>query len=84
MANTLDIKKHSVFGDLLLKIVKVTGDGSTTTMTAGSIGLSYIMGVWTQDVDDDAILDFSVMAGSTVTFDAITSTKIQMFFVVGW
>lgn len=84
MANTLSIKRHAVFGDLLLKIVEVTGDGSATTMTAGSVGLSYILGVWTQDIDDDAIIDFSVMAGSTVTFDAITSTKKQLFFVLGW
>ena len=84
MANTQVIEKHTGIGDLLLKIVKVTGDGSATTMTAGSIGLSYITAVWTQDVDDDNALQISTYSGTTITFEAITATKVQLFFVLGY
>lgn len=84
MANTLSIKKHTGIADLLLKIVEVTGDGSATTMTAGSIGLSYITAVWATDVDDDNALMFSTYSGTSITFEAISSTKKQVFFVLGY
>lgn len=84
MANTVTVKRHSGIGDLLLKIVEVTGDGSTTSITAVSVGLTYIVACWSQDVDDNNALQMSTYSGTSVTIEAISDTKKQLFFFVGW
>lgn len=84
MANTVTIKRHTGIGDLLLKIVQVTGDGSTTTMTAGSVGLSYITAAWSHSVDDTGTGYISVYQGTSITFVAVDNTKKRVFYILGY
>jgi len=75
--------RHSL-GDRVLVVAELTGDGSATGVTAASLGLSYIDYFWSMDVDDDAQLGTSDYTGSSITIDAITNTKKQLIFVVGY
>lgn len=84
MANTLSVKDRVSIGNRVLVAVEVTGDGSDTTMTAAEIGLARITAAWAADIDDDATLGFASNSGTSITHDAITSSKKQMIFCVGF
>ena len=84
MANTISVKQTVSLGNKILKIVEITGDGSTTSTTALSLGLSRIDAAWWADIDDDNAMQTSDYEGSSITHEAITSTKKQLLFAVGY
>jgi hypothetical protein len=69
------------WGDKVLTVHSITGG---TVVTAVQVGLSKIENAWFQDVDDANPLAVSVYAGSSITFEEITATKIQLLFCVGY
>lgn len=81
---TKTVLRHSGIGDLLLKVVLVLGDGSSTDVTAAEIGLTYIYGAWTQDIDDNNALQMSAYEGTTITTEAISDGKYQLLFALGY
>lgn len=84
MADTVLVLGRHNLGDRMLVIAKVTGDGSDTTKSAAELGLSYIDYCWWMDVDDDNAMQTATYAGTSITHEAISSTKIQLLFAVGY
>lgn len=85
MAMSATIKHHGVIGDLLLKVVEVTGDNSDKTLTAAELGLKYVVAVWSSGVNDDKRLQFSTYSGTSISVvTAIGSATKQYLFVLGW
>lgn len=86
MANyTPTIKKRVTLGDRVLVAAEITGTaGGATTVTAASLGLSRIDVVWSMDIDDDAQLGVSSYSGTSITLDAISNTKKQLIFCIGY
>jgi hypothetical protein len=71
-------------GNRVMTITEVTGDGSTTSITALGLQLSRIECAWLQDVDDAADLTLTTYKGSAiVTSAAIGNTQKQLVFAIG-
>jgi hypothetical protein len=83
MANTITVKQRFSLGDRWLVAAEITGDGSATSITALSLGLTRIDLVWWADVDDDNALQTSTYAGTSITTEAISSGKKQLLFCIG-
>jgi hypothetical protein len=85
MANTFDIQKITHIGDFRMTITQVTGDGSTTAITATELGLAKIRFAWLQDIDDGAALGIASITTDTLTLSAaIGNTQNQYVFALGW
>lgn len=84
MADTVLILRRVALGDRVLVCAKITGDGSDTSKTAAELGLTRIDCCWWADVDDDNAMQTSTYAGTSITHEAITNTKIQLLFVIGY
>jgi hypothetical protein len=87
MANTFTaVVEQAPIGNRFLSIYRVTGDGSTTTITAASVGFTYIDAAWLQDVDDApaAPMSLSTYYGTSIVLGAaISSGKYQLLFLIG-
>lgn len=84
MADTVTVKDRLNLGDAVLVIAEITGDGSETSKTAKELGLERVVTSWWQDIDDDNAMQCSSPDGTTITHEAITSTKKQLLFAIGY
>lgn len=84
MANTQSIVKRVSLGDRVLVVVSVLGDGSTTSVTAASVGLSRIDAAFSHSVDDTGNGYISDYSGTSITMTAVDSGKYRLFFFIGY
>ena len=84
MANTQSIVKRLVMGDRVMVVVEITGDGSTTSVTAASVGLQRIDAAFSHSIDDTGNGYISDYSGSSITMTAVDNTKKRLFFFIGY
>lgn len=79
------VKHHGTIGDLLFKIVELTGDAAgSTDIPVKEIGLKYAVACWSQGIDDNVNLQWSTYSGTTLVSDAIGDGEKQYLFVIGY
>lgn len=84
MALTYTRVARQQIGNKVLTCTAVTGDGSTTSITALGLQLSRIECAWLSDVDDAQELYLTTYKGSAIVVDtAIQNTKTQLVFAIG-
>lgn len=75
------ILARETLGDRVLVVVAVTGG---TTFTAKTMRLHHIDYCWTQNVSDDAAIAVSDYEGESITYDAVDSDEVVLFFLIGY
>jgi hypothetical protein len=83
MANTITRLGYQSLGNKIMTVNLITGDGSTTTITALSLQMSRIECAWLQDVSDDAPLTLTTWKGSSVELSAAIDSGSQILFAIG-